>query len=210
MDWRSTHWVWHAHCTWSSCSLFSTKGPKGWKEQRKIKQKGIQQKRGEKKQLLIYNYYSGPDSIVVPTWPLWKSKQAKLPVVFKTLETFFLATINSPLTRPQFNSESYLKMCKSCKTDAIKFRYRWYFNFWVFPAISLILAKALFASSNFLGCRSSAQMVCCFTLVLIIETILIVCKISDLWDRSLSFDVVIMTTTRAPVVLIMEIWGWLE
>ena len=124
-------------------------------------------------------------------------------LVFKTLETFFLATINSPLTRPQFNSESYLKMCKSCKTDAIKFRYRWYFNFWVFPAISLILAKALFASSNFLGCRSSAQMVCCFTLVLIIETILMVCKISDLWDRSLTFDVVIMTTN-----ILEHLWCW--
>ena len=72
MDWRSTHWVWHAHCTWSSCSLFSTKGPKGWKEQRKIKQEGIQQRRGEQKQLLIYNYYGGHDSIVVPAWPLWK------------------------------------------------------------------------------------------------------------------------------------------
>ena len=70
MDWRSTHWVWHAHCTWSSCSLFSTKGPKGWKEQRKIRQKGLQQKRGEQKQLLIYNYYGGHDSIVVPAWQL--------------------------------------------------------------------------------------------------------------------------------------------
>ena len=113
---------------------------------------------------------------MIPLWSLpghFGNEIAKLPVVFKTLETFLLVTINSPMARPESNYASYLKICKSYKTVAIKFRYWWYFNFSesvkVFPAISLILAKALFASSNFLGCRSSAQMVLCFTLVLIIE-----------------------------------------
>ena len=49
---------------------------------------------------------------MIPLWFLpghFGNEIAKLPVVFKTLETFFLATINSPLARPELNYASYLK-----------------------------------------------------------------------------------------------------
>ena len=43
---------------------------------------------------------------MIPLWFLpghFGNEIAKLPVVFKTLETFLLATINSPMARPEFN-----------------------------------------------------------------------------------------------------------
>ena len=78
------------------CSLISIKGPTGKKKVKKHNRKKVNKEGANKGNM-------------IPLWSVpghFGNEIAKLPVVFNTLETFLLATINSPMARPEFYSKS--------------------------------------------------------------------------------------------------------